>query len=855
MRPPVREAAPSPYPIRTNVFEPETNESLIREVIQHEAGRAAPGSNPAAVTPRSAPPIRMTVLEPASVEAPVREIITPEAQGLSQSAEQGAAQTPAPHAIQQNVFERDPDEAPVREVIRLSPMRAAPRPAGRSAVPEYQSPGIQIHESIRPSSIPSPAAPAASAAPFGPAAVPSVRESIPQTALEDIQSTPLIPAEQQMTAPASGGSSAAASSEPASQNATDSYATDSEFLAARSAFQKKNAKQLEHYAARLRNHPLGAYAEYWNLLLALRAQPDDPERQKAMERFISRHHGEYIAERAKTDWARLSAVEGDARRFAQLYRKLDWNQDEADLVCWRMFYELEAGSKTALRQAKEYLRNAPAGKDACAKLGLAAIAADSSWGWNYVLLLTQKRFFTQARKTIEILPPESLPASKSALNSIIGNPSAWHKKNQDKLSAFSGKALALAAIRLAQVDLDKAAEVAQSADPRLDAATRALMWARLGQDAAMKQNLDAADYYRRAGVLAKAAPLAANYTAIAVWRARNAVLSGNPAEIERAIETLPHEEKAKPAWVYWKGRALLARGQKARAERLLAPLCTGHEFYNLLACDALGHAYAQMPRHLTPSITKAQIAAFDQNPSLKRALRFYENNLIYEGNREWNWAYRGMKITDMPHLSEYARLLGITHRQINTAQRGQRAVLEQLYPRAYEKAIQNAAASAELPEYWVFGLIRQESRFVPHANSSVGAKGLMQIMPGTARWVAKHLSMKSYKRHHITNLDTNLVLGSRYLKLVLDALEGSVPLATAGYNAGPNRPQLWRSRLKRPVEGAAFAENIPFTETRGYVQNVTANAVHYSRYEGKPIRLTKLLGTVNPSENTKISLP
>ncbi len=129
MRPPVREAAPSPYPIRTNVFEPETNEPLIREVIRHESGRAAPGAKPDALTPRSAPSIRMTVLEPTSVEAPVREIITPEAQGLSQPAEQSAAQTPSPHAIQQNVFERDPDESPVREVIRLSPRRAAPRPS------------------------------------------------------------------------------------------------------------------------------------------------------------------------------------------------------------------------------------------------------------------------------------------------------------------------------------------------------------------------------------------------------------------------------------------------------------------------------------------------------------------------------------------------------------------------------------------------------------------------------------------------------------------------------------------------------------------------------------------------------
>ena len=738
-----------------------------------------------------------------------------------------------------------------------TPARLEGRPA---SVPRHAA-AISEREVIKPQLEPKPAAE-------------PLQEKAPS---QIIQETQIAPAEQQITeypAPRTGTAQAEkAQIVPASEDSAEgnqpaavaanqdaspsepSVATDSDFMAAREAFRNKDHQGLALLAPSLRNHPLGAYVEYWHLLTELRMQPDDPVRQKAMDRFIAAHHDEYIAERARTDWARLAAVEDDARRFGRLYKALVWNHTEPDLVCWKAFYDLRANQKGALKSAKEVLLDAPAGRDACSKLGLATIASDAGWGWNYILILVQKRQLTQARKTIELLPASSLPAAKSTLTAIIGNPTRWYDKNKARFSAFPGKVLAMASIRLTQADSEKAAEVANAANPRIDAATRALMWGKLGQDAAMKQNLDALSYYQRAGVLAKALPLAVNYPALAVWRARSAVLSGNFSELERAIETLPKEEKAKSTWVYWRGRALLARGQKARAAKLLRPLCAGHEFYDLLACDALGAEYAPMPRHLTPPITREQILSFERNPSLKRALRFYENNLVYEGNREWNWAYRGMKLTDMPHLAEYARLLGITHRQINSAQRGQRAVLELLFPRAYEQPIKNAAAAAALPEYWVFGLIRQESRFVPYANSSVGAKGLMQIMPKTARWVANKLSMDTYHYSQITNLDTNLMIGSQYLKMVQTALEGSVPLATAGYNAGPNRPQLWRSRLKHPVEGAAFAENIPFTETRGYVRNVTANAVHYSRYQGKPIRLTELLGSVYPSDNTRISLP
>ncbi len=158
---------------------------------------------------------------------------------------------------------------------------------------------------------------------------------------------------------------------------------------------------------------------------------------------------------------------------------------------------------------------------------------------------------------------------------------------------------------------------------------------------------------------------------------------------------------------------------------------------------------------------------------------------------------------------------------------------------------------------WVYGLIRQESRFIMNARSSVGASGLMQLMPATARFVAKKIGME-FDAARINELEKNLTLGANYLAMVHNDLENSPPLATAAYNAGPGRPRNWRSTLSHPVEGAIFAEIIPFTETRTYVKNVLANATIYAALIGQSVKspsLKERLGLITPQSVGKTRLP
>jgi soluble lytic murein transglycosylase len=137
-----------------------------------------------------------------------------------------------------------------------------------------------------------------------------------------------------------------------------------------------------------------------------------------------------------------------------------------------------------------------------------------------------------------------------------------------------------------------------------------------------------------------------------------------------------------------------------------------------------------------------------------------------------------------------------------------------------------AAQQAGLDEALVFGLVRQESRFRADVVSSAGAVGLMQLMPPTAKWVAKQLGKVGYRPSQIGDIATNAKFGAYYFKYWLDRFDNLALLAIAGYNAGPARAQAWRSA--RPIEGAIYAETIPFNETRDYVKKVLANAVLYS---------------------------
>jgi soluble lytic murein transglycosylase len=236
----------------------------------------------------------------------------------------------------------------------------------------------------------------------------------------------------------------------------------------------------------------------------------------------------------------------------------------------------------------------------------------------------------------------------------------------------------------------------------------------------------------------------------------------------------------------------------------------------------------------------------EQSPSIVRALKLFELDLRTEGVREWNWAIREADDRTLLAVANVAMRYELWDRAINTADR---TVAEHDYALRYlapmRAAVEPQVHARSLDLAWVYGLMRQESRFVVRARSSAGAQGLMQVMPATAQWVAKKIGLNGFRPSQIAETDTNVLLGTSYMRLVLDSLDDHPVLASAGYNAGPGRAKKWRAA--KPIEGAVYAETIPFSETRDYVKKVMTNAVMYGLVFGtREPGLKQRLGTIQP---------
>jgi soluble lytic murein transglycosylase len=214
-----------------------------------------------------------------------------------------------------------------------------------------------------------------------------------------------------------------------------------------------------------------------------------------------------------------------------------------------------------------------------------------------------------------------------------------------------------------------------------------------------------------------------------------------------------------------------------------------------------------------------------------------------EGVREWLFTVRYFDDAKLLGAAELARRAEIWDRSIMSADRTVRTHNFALrYPLPYRDVFTEYAKTYGLDVAWVLGLVRQESRFVSDARSNAGAEGLMQVMPRTARFVARKIGLRNYKG---TEIETNVTLGTGYMRLVLDQL-GHPVLASAAYNAGPSRARRWRD-VSRPLEGAVYIETIPFPETRDYVKKVMANSVFYAAMIEKQVTPLKArLGTIPP---------
>jgi soluble lytic murein transglycosylase len=369
------------------------------------------------------------------------------------------------------------------------------------------------------------------------------------------------------------------------------------------------------------------------------------------------------------------------------------------------------------------------------------------------------------------------------------------------------------------------------------------------------------------------------------WYVRAALrANGQPAwqQVLAGTAAMSDDFRKEPTWTYWRGRALIATAppnkpaapavvqttpgvtqtistvgatgispQRAEGLALMQSIASVRGFYEQLALEEIGEKIT-MPARPAP-LTAEEKDAARLNPALNRGAYAIAIGLRSEGVREWNYGTNlhtkgGMNERELLAAAQFACDRQLWDRCINTSERTKTEFdADQRFPMPFRDTVVRRSKSIDLDPAYVYGLIRQESRFIMDARSGVGASGLMQVMPATARWTARKIGLEGFTPDQINDRDTNITIGTSYLKLALDDLGGSLPMAAAAYNAGPGRPRTWRNLPT--TDAAIWAESVPFGETRDYVKKVLSNTTNYAAIlSGVPQSLKMRLGTVGPRD-------
>jgi soluble lytic murein transglycosylase len=331
------------------------------------------------------------------------------------------------------------------------------------------------------------------------------------------------------------------------------------------------------------------------------------------------------------------------------------------------------------------------------------------------------------------------------------------------------------------------------------------------------------------------------------WRIRAALFNQDWKEVLRSIKKLPEEEQQEDHWAYWEARALEESGHQEHANKIYDTLSQLQSYHGFLSADKLDRPYALENKPI--KVDTSILSQFEQDARLIRAHEYYQVDIAWEGRREWNSVMNGAEPEELAALAVLAERWQLFDRAIFSAGRAeQKQALTTRFPLVYQDEVDAAAQAHAIPEAWVFGVMRRESGYIRDVRSSAGAIGLMQLMPKTAKYVAR-LQGDSNWRGDLTDAKTNIGFGTFYLRHVMDKFDDHQVLATASYNAGPHRVKFWLPNETMPAD--VWIDAIPYSETRRYVRAVMAYTTIYEWHLTKePIRLREKLTPIPAAMGT-----
>jgi len=617
--------------------------------------------------------------------------------------------------------------------------------------------------------------------------------------------------------------------------------SDADFLAARAAYDRGDRAKLAAVAPRLSGHVLAPYVAYWQLKLGM--EDASPE---AIAAYLEKYPNSPMADRLRSDWLKFLGRRALWARFGADYAAPP--SDDVELACYNVLFKWQRDGEAAVADALPLWFTGSSTPDACEPAFAALIAkgAISTADRRARFRLAVEAGNVKLAQVLGNDLPGKDRIPEAEFSAVNRDPQGALVKGQFAWSTAGGRDLALFALeRAARSDAGAARGAWVKVRDRLPEGDRRYGNGRLAYYAARQLHPSANDWYREAGDAIASSEAQA-------WRVRAALRALAWDDVVTAVDAMSEPQRSESAWRYWRARALVAKGRQEEGRAILAGLASETSFYGMLAFESQGQRYL-VPISNPVDPPPGALAAFAARADVKRVVKLVELDMRSESVREWAYIVRGLSDESLLIAADYARRAGLYDRAINAADRTQaRHDYSLRYLAPYRNDFDAAAKANDIDVAMLYGIARQESRFIAGIVSSAGAVGLMQLMPGTARWVAKQLARSDYQPGRIGNTDLNTQFGAYYFKYWLERLDRMPALAAAAYNAGPGRAQAWRPAA--PLEGAIWVETIPFNETRDYVKKVLANSMVYGQsLGGQATSLTTLLGVVAPRNGTMAS--
>jgi soluble lytic murein transglycosylase len=617
------------------------------------------------------------------------------------------------------------------------------------------------------------------------------------------------------------------------------------FVQAESALRQRHMQRFRALRDELEDYPLYPYLEFADISRRLRTT-----KAHEIESFLERYADTPLAWQLRRTWLHLLARRGDWQKYLDVYEQ----SSDATMRCQWLRALINANqADVAMPYVQELWMVGRSQPPACDPVFKA---------WRHGGYLTRDLVWQR----IELAVRAGRPSLAAYLARYLETDERrladeWLRVRKDparviRVARLDGDASTLEAVlvygieRLARRDPEKAAAIWEQLRTRFAFSASAVgaVHRRIGLAYAYAHEQEALYWLN-------AIPESEMDDRAREWRILSSM---NHGEWRRALEHIldfgDAEISSNPSsqrWRYWTARALESTGWHDDADSIYTELAVERSYYGFLAADRIGRDYTLNHRALAYSDHELRLLGAE--PGAMRARELYSLGRSVGARREWRLFTRGMSDEELARAAKLAHGWGWHGRAIMTVARTTHLDdLEMRFPLAYHDRVLEQAEARRLDPAWMYAIVRQESAFIADARSPAGALGLMQIMPGTGRKIARSLNKPLAHRRQLLDADVSLEFGSTYLRILLDEMDEHPVLAAAAYNAGPHRVERWRP-AEQNMSADLWIENVPYGETREYLRRVLAYTTIYEQRLGRDtVRLSERLAPI-PARATRLA--